>query len=285
VTGPERGMHLNPGQVPTTLKAPATRVAQAEPMPAGMDCTGLVGDVYRAEANATPLPADVPWRVGSSWAARADERGTGMVTVVREGVGEPDEQGRRPGDELVAVAQSLEHARRIVKCVNFWTEFAEGMDLANAGARRRDFEERQARGEARPDNLEDLRARLAERPEGTTSRIREVGASAGQPLTVDRPDPGSDDHLGTTLGTVGWTPGTRSVRFSLLTAISRQVLTSSQARHVAAALLLAAERADAEPEPDPAEVDALAVANGLGTSVAREVLTWMAAAGYERRRS
>jgi hypothetical protein len=115
---------------------------------------------------------------------------------------------------------------------------------------------------------------------------------ARPPLTVDRPDPGADDHVVTTLGTVSW--GRGEIRFAALLDPNRpggmarvHVLDREQARHIAAALLLAAERAE---EPDPAEVEALAevIAGTEGGSyavnapdlIARAVL----AAGYERRR-
>lgn len=46
-----------------------------------------------------------PWRVGGHWG----------VTIVAEGHGEVDEDGRRPGDVLVGVAQTAEAALRIVE--------------------------------------------------------------------------------------------------------------------------------------------------------------------------
>lgn len=51
------------------------------------------------------------WRVGGHW-------NVDMTTVVEEGWGEPDADGRRPGDRLVGVAGDLQTAARIVAAVN-----------------------------------------------------------------------------------------------------------------------------------------------------------------------
>lgn len=48
---------------------------------------------------------DRPWRVGSHWG----------VTIVSEGLGEPDDDGRRVGDALVGTAQARAFAERIVE--------------------------------------------------------------------------------------------------------------------------------------------------------------------------
>ena len=53
------------------------------------------------------VPSDAmerPWRVGGHWA----------VTIIAEGHGEPDEDGRRPGDVLIGMALSPEAAWRVV---------------------------------------------------------------------------------------------------------------------------------------------------------------------------
>lgn len=51
----------------------------------------------------------IKYRVGSHWG----------VTIIRSEMDEaPDESGRRPGDELVATAQTAEHARQIVNALN-----------------------------------------------------------------------------------------------------------------------------------------------------------------------
>lgn len=57
------------------------------------------------------------WRVGAHWAVEG-----GMTTVIREGPGPADADGRRDGDVLVGVAKDPDTATLIVAAVNAWHE-------------------------------------------------------------------------------------------------------------------------------------------------------------------
>lgn len=54
------------------------------------------------------------WRIGQSWGSKENPL---LVTIVEDGTGIPDEQGRRDNDRLIGCA-SLRDAELIVACVN-----------------------------------------------------------------------------------------------------------------------------------------------------------------------
>lgn len=58
------------------------------------------------------------WRTGSHWGR----------TIIREGVGEPDGEGRRFDDELVGVALTEKDGDFIVMCVNLFFRRYEAND-------------------------------------------------------------------------------------------------------------------------------------------------------------